>query len=433
VELLMFKNLRWIIVLLLCLVYMINYLDRVALSITVPMIEKELTINPEQFGMIFGSFFFGYAIFNFLGGLAVDKFGPTLVMGLAVGLWSIFCGMTAIATGFYSMLILRVLFGMAEGPICASANKMINGWFPKKQAATAMGLLSAGSPLGGAVAGPIVGYLAISFGWRPAFMIIASIGIVWMLVWFFTAADNPEKSHRVTEHERQWVNRLKTEKINDEEDLTQSAQTLGYYLRQPIILVTAFAFFCYNYILFFFLSWFPAYLVQAHGLNIKEMSLTTVIPWIVGFFGLALGGIISDKIFNLTGRLLLSRKIVLVVSLLAAAICVALAGVVTRVVPAVMLMSVSIFFLYTTGAIYWAIIQDVVHKSKVGSASGFIHLIGSVSGIIGPIATGFIVQNTGHFDSAFILAGGVAALGAILVFFVIKPPKHQPQTRISHS
>ncbi|MCC3733751.1 MFS transporter [Rouxiella badensis] len=429
----MFKNLRWIIVLLLCLVYMINYLDRVALSITVPMIEKELTINPEQFGMIFGSFFFGYAIFNFLGGLAVDKFGPTLVMGLAVGLWSIFCGMTAIATGFYSMLILRVLFGMAEGPICASANKMINGWFPKKQAATAMGLLSAGSPLGGAVAGPIVGYLAISFGWRPAFMIIASIGIVWMLVWFFTAADNPEKSHRVTEHERQWVNRLKTEKINDEEDLTQSAQTLGYYLRQPIILVTAFAFFCYNYILFFFLSWFPAYLVQAHGLNIKEMSLTTVIPWIVGFFGLALGGIISDKIFNLTGRLLLSRKIVLVVSLLAAAICVALAGVVTRVVPAVMLMSVSIFFLYTTGAIYWAIIQDVVHKSKVGSASGFIHLIGSVSGIIGPIATGFIVQNTGHFDSAFILAGGVAALGAILVFFVIKPPKHQPQTRISHS
>ncbi|MCC3704096.1 MFS transporter [Rouxiella badensis] len=429
----MFKNLRWIIVLLLCLVYMINYLDRVALSITVPMIEKELTINPEQFGMIFGSFFFGYAIFNFLGGLAVDKFGPTLVMGLAVGLWSIFCGMTAIATGFYSMLILRVLFGMAEGPICASANKMINGWFPKKQAATAMGLLSAGSPLGGAVAGPIVGYLAISFGWRPAFMIIASIGIVWMLVWFFTAADNPEKSHRVTEQERQWVNRLKTEKINDEEDLTQSAQTLGYYLRQPIILVTAFAFFCYNYILFFFLSWFPAYLVQAHGLNIKEMSLTTVIPWIVGFFGLALGGIISDKIFNLTGRLLLSRKIVLVVSLLAAAICVALAGVVTRVVPAVMLMSVSIFFLYTTGAIYWAIIQDVVHKSKVGSASGFIHLIGSVSGIIGPIATGFIVQNTGHFDSAFILAGGVAALGAILVFFVIKPPKHQPQPRISHS
>ncbi|MCW6283498.1 MFS transporter, partial [Klebsiella pneumoniae] len=181
------KNIRWIIVLLLFLVYMINYLDRVALSITVPMIEKDLALNAEQFGMIFGSFFFGYAVFNFIGGLAVDKFGATLVMGLAVGLWSLFCGLTAVATGFYSMLVLRVLFGMAEGPICASANKMINGWFPKKQAATAVGFLSAGSPLGGAVAGPIVGYLALAFGWRPAFMIIFAIGIVWMVVWFFIA------------------------------------------------------------------------------------------------------------------------------------------------------------------------------------------------------------------------------------------------------
>ncbi|WP_437612961.1 MFS transporter [Erwinia sp. V71] len=419
----MFKNLRWTIVLLLFLVYMINYLDRVALSLTVPMIEKDLMLNAEQFGMIFGSFFFGYALFNFIGGLAVDKYGPTLVLGVAVGMWSLFCGMTAIATGFWSMLILRILFGMAEGPICASANKAINGWFPKKQAATAMGFLSAGSPLGGAVAGPIVGWLALSFGWRPAFMIICSIGIVWMVIWFFIAADNPAKSKRVSADERALIDQLKHEPISAEEDLTQSAHGLGYYLRQPIILVTAFAFFCYNYILFFFLSWFPAYLVQAHNLDIKSMSITTMIPWIVGFVGLALGGLISDKIFKITGKLLLSRKIVLVVSLLAAALCVALAGTVKEVTSAVVLMSVSIFFLYITGAIYWAIIQDVVHRSRVGGISGFIHLIGSLSGIIGPIVTGFIVQNTGKFDSAFVLAGVVAALGAILVLVLVKKPK----------
>ncbi|MEQ4530999.1 MAG: MFS transporter [Mixta sp.] len=419
----MFKNLRWTIVLLLFLVYMINYLDRVALSLTVPMIEKDLMLNAEQFGLIFGSFFFGYALFNFIGGLATDKYGPTLVMGLAVGMWSLFCGLTAVATGFWSMLILRVLFGMAEGPICASANKAINGWFPKKQAATAMGFLSAGSPLGGAVAGPIIGYLALAFGWRPAFVIICSIGIVWMVVWFFVAADNPARSKRVSAEERAMIEQLKAQQPGEEADLTEAAHGLGYYLRQPIILVTAFAFFCYNYILFFFLSWFPAYLVQAHNLDIKSMSMTTVIPWIVGFVGLALGGWISDKIFNVTGRLLLSRKIVLVVALLAAALCVALAGTVEGVTSAVLLMSVSIFFLYITGAIYWAIIQDVVHKSRVGGISGFIHLIGSLSGIIGPIVTGFIVQHTGKFDSAFVLAGVIAALGAILVLFVIKSPK----------
>lgn len=153
------------------------------------------------------------------------------------------------------------------------------------------------------------------------------------------------------------------------------------------------------------------------------MSITTMIPWIVGFVGLALGGMISDKIFRITGKLLLSRKIVLVVCLLAAAVCVACAGTVKDVVPAVGLMSVSIFFLYITGAVYWAIIQDVVHQSRVGSISGFIHLIGSLSGIIGPIATGYLVQHTGKFDSAFILAGGIAALGSLLVLVVVRPPK----------
>lgn len=324
------------------------------------------------------------------------------------------------------MLILRVLFGMAEGPICSSANKMINGWFPRKQAATAMGLLSAGSPLGGAVAGPIVGYLALAFGWRPAFMIICAIGIVWMLIWFFVVSDSPEKSRHASQAERALIAQQKHEEATTDTN-QQSGHSLMFYMKQPIILVTAFAFFCYNYILFFFLSWFPSYLVQAHGLNIKEMSITTVIPWIVGFIGLALGGIISDKIYRMTGKLLLSRKIVLVVCLLASAICVALAGTVTQVIPAVILMSVSIFFLYVTGSIYWAIIQDVVHKSRIGGASGFIHLIGSISGIVGPIVTGFIVQNTGKFDSAFILAGGVAALGAILVLFVIRPSRSEPE------
>lgn len=428
----MVKNLRWTIVFLLFLVYMINYLDRVALSITLPMIEQDLTLNAEQFGIIFGSFFFGYALFNFVGGLAVDRFGPMMVLGVAVGLWSIFCGMTALATGFYSMLILRVLFGMAEGPICSSANKMINGWFPRKQAATAMGLLSAGSPLGGAVAGPIVGYLALAFGWRPAFMIICAVGIVWMLVWFFVVADSPEKSRRAGDAERTLIRELKAADQGSDEANQQPGHSLMFYLRQPIILVTAFAFFCYNYILFFFLSWFPSYLVQAHGLNIKEMSITTMIPWIVGFVGLALGGIISDAIFRLTGKLLLSRKIVLVVCLLAAAACVALAGTVSQVVPAVLLMSVSIFFLYVTGSIYWAIIQDVVHTSRIGGASGFIHLIGSVSGIIGPVVTGYIVQNTGKFDSAFILAGAVAALGAVLVLFVVRPSRATTTPAASH-
>lgn len=424
----MFKHLRWTLVGLLFVVFMINYLDRIALSLTVPMIETDLAINSEQFGLIFGSFFFGYALFNFVGGIATDRYGPTLVMGLSVGFWSLFCGLTAVATGFWSLVVLRVLFGMAEGPICASANKIISGWFPKKQAATAMGILSAGSPLGGAVSGPIIGYLSLAFGWRYAFVIIAIIGVIWAVIWFCIAADNPQKSARVSVSEQQLITQLKNQDLTNTKEERQAGLGLASYFKQPIIMVTAFAFFCYNYILFFFLSWFPAYLVQAHHLDIKSMSLTTMIPWILGFIGLAAGGFISDKVFRMTGKLLFSRKVVLSLSLLIAAIGVGLAGTVESVVPAVALMSVSVFFLYITGAIYWAIIQDVVEPARIGSVSGFIHLVGSISGIIGPVVTGYIVHHSGRFDSAFILAGSIAAVGAVLTWCVIREPKKCPLT-----
>ncbi|GAB7126465.1 MFS transporter [Silvimonas sp. JCM 19000] len=418
----MIKNLRWTLVFLLLLVYMINYLDRVALSLTVPLIEQDLHLNAQQFGVILGSFFFGYAVFNFIGGLAVDRYGPKVVMGLAVIFWSLFCGLTAVATGFYSMLILRVLFGMAEGPICSSANKMINGWFPRRQAATAMGILSAGSPLGGAVAGPIVGMLAVSLGWRQAFVVICAIGLVWAVVWFLLVANKPADSTRVTAKERELIESLKASDPAAPQ-VTSASDGLLHYIKQPVIMATAFAFFCYNYILFFFLTWFPSYLMLAHGLNIKQMSLVTVIPWVVGFIGLALGGVISDVILRLTGKSLLSRKIVLSTCLGVAAVCVALAGTIASVVPAVAMMSVSVFFLYITGSIYWAIIQDVVHPARVGGVSGCVHLVGSISGIIGPIVTGMIVQNTGKFDSAFVLAGVVAATGALWVLFALREPR----------
>ncbi|CDL09590.1 Putative transport protein [Klebsiella pneumoniae IS43] len=128
-------------------------------------------------------------------------------------------------------------------------------------------------------------------------MIIFAIGIVWMIAWFFIAANSPEKHKKVSQEELKLINKMKEEEVALETIENQTAHSLGYYLKQPIILVTAFAFFCYNYILFFFLSWFPSYLVQQHHLDIKQMSLTTMIPWIVGFVGLALGGYISDKNF----------------------------------------------------------------------------------------------------------------------------------------
>lgn len=276
------KTMGWLIVFLLFIVYMLNYMDRSALSITAPLIEKELGFNAAEMGMIFSAFFIGYALFNFIGGWASDKVGPKTVFLIAALLWSVFCGLTGLVTGLWTMLIVRVLFGMAEGPVSAAGNKIINNWISRKESATAIGIFSAGSPLGGAVSGPIVGLLALSLGWRPAFGIIFLFGLVWVLLWYFIVSDKPTMSKRLAPEERIDFENHEDVILSDDGRATPS---LGYYMKQPMVWATTLAFFSYNYILFFFLTWFPMtgiVLQEGAGMpdNIKEGDRVIVDPYI---------------------------------------------------------------------------------------------------------------------------------------------------------
>jgi ACS family hexuronate transporter-like MFS transporter len=193
----MIKSQRWFVVSLLFLAGVINYLDRAALSIAAPLIQKDLNFSHAQLGIVFSSFFIGYALFNFIGGVASDKFGAKKVFGTAMGIWSIFCGATALASGLASLIVLRVLFGMGEGPFSSSNSKMVNNWFPRREVASAIGVISSGTPLGGAVAGPVVGYMAIRFGWRWAFVAIMLLGLAWLVLWSLSTTEHPQQNSRV--------------------------------------------------------------------------------------------------------------------------------------------------------------------------------------------------------------------------------------------
>ena len=420
----MIKSQRWFVVALFFLAGVINYLDRSALSIAAPLIQKDLHFSHAQMGIVFSSFFIGYALFNFVGGVLSDRIGAKRVFGAAMGVWSIFCGATALAGGIVSLIVLRVLFGMGEGPFSSSNSKMVNNWFPRKEVASAIGVISSGTPLGGAIAGPVVGYMALRFGWRWAFVAIMLLGLAWLVLWVTMTTEHPQDHPRIAREE---VELIKSGQA-DEHAISHAADGerlgLGYFIRQPVILATACAFFAYNYVLFFFLSWFPTYLTEAHHLSLRDMSFATVIPWLLGSIGLAAGGFVSDGILRLTGKPLLSRKIVLGVCLGAAAVCVALAGRVASTQGAVALMSVSIFFLYVTGSVYWAVIQDTVPREHVGGVGGFVHLLANLAGVIGPAVTGLIVQAThGAYGSAFVLAGAIAVLGALCSLVWIREPR----------
>ena len=413
----MFARLRWFIIALLFVGGAISYLDRAALSIAAPLIAKDFQLDPGQLGIVFSSFFVGYALFCFVGGLASDRIGPKNVFTIAMTVWSLFCGLTAVTVGLGSLLVVRVVFGMGEGPFSATANKLVSNWFPRREQASAVGMANAGQPIGAALAGPIVGLLAVSAGWRVSFVVIAAIGIVWTLGWVWLATDRPRQHRWLAADDRADLARADAAKP------AEAALPLGTYLRRPAILATAFAFFGYAYILYFFLSWFPTYLTMAQHLSIQKMGVVNAIPWMVGFLGLASGGFVCDAIFRKTGNALFSRKLVLVGSLIVAAISVALAGLVSGVVPAVALMAVAVFFMYLTASTYWAIILDTVEEARIGGVSGFVHLIANLAGIVAPAVTGYLVQWTGTFTSAFALTGGIAVLGAVAVAFLVKEPR----------
>lgn len=238
-----------------------------------------------------------------------------------------------------------------------------------------------------------------------------------LLLWYFIVSDKPTMSKRLAPEERIDFENHEDVILSDDGRATPS---LGYYMKQPMVWATTLAFFSYNYILFFFLTWFPSYLNHSLHLDIKEISIATVIPWVIGAIGMVLGGVCSDVIYRITGNALLSRRLILGVCLAGAAVCVAVSGTVSTIGSAITLMSVSLFLLYLTGPIYWAVIQDVVHKDKVGSVGGAMHGLANISGIIGPLVTGFIVQFSGKYDYAFYLAGAIAIVSSLLVFVFVK-------------
>lgn len=415
-----FRHHRRTILVMLTSAMVINYMDRSALAVAMPFITEDFHLTDVEKGIIFSSFSIGYALFNFLGGVLSDKFGSTKVMVAAMVFWSAMCGLTAGAFSFWSLLVLRVLFGSGEGPISTTANKVVNNWFPLTERARSVGISQAGGPLGGALSGPVVGLLAITFGWRVAFVVIALIGLTWAWIWLLVATDKPSQNKRVSEEE------LAELSVNpsDEQPGDEPVEKVSMWkaILRPAILATAVSLFCYNYILFFFLTWFPTYLVDAQGISLENMSFVTALPWIVGAAGYVGGGFLIDYIFRRTGKQFFSRKVVLVSCLTMSAVLVGVTGTATSAASAVTLMTLAVGFLMLAAPAYWTLIQDAAPKEYVGSAGGLMHGLANISGIVGPTITGFIVAG-GGFAGAFTLAGVLGVVGAAVILVFVRRPR----------
>jgi len=414
-------NYRWYIAGLLFFAGMLNYLDRAALSVVAPLLKSELHIDDAQMGFIFSSFFIGYCALCFIGGWAADKYGPKKVFAMAAGTWSIFCGLTAVITGYVQLLVFRVLFGMGEGPMGTTTNKAITNWFPREETGRALGFTNCGQPLGAALAGPIVGLVAYNFGWRISFVVIAVLGMLWLAAWLLVFKDTPEQHPKVSEAERQLIRASREEVLVDN---VKEGRSLFSYIFSAPVLAVATAFFCFNYVLYFFLTWLPSYFMDYQHLDIKSMSIIGVIPWLgaaVGFLG---GGFLTDLLARKLGNVILARKIMLTVGLGVAAVCVLVTTQVASLGMAVACITVSSVFLFVTPQICWSLIQDIVPKNRVGGTGGFVHLLANLAGIIAPALTGMVVQFGGGYNVAFVISAAVCGVGMVVVILAVRGQSH---------
>lgn len=416
------KKYRTTILVMLTFAMIINYIDRAALSIAMPFITQDFHLTPIEKGLIFSSFSVGYAAFNVIGGYLADRFGGRQVLSWSMGVWSIICGLTALTMNFWSLLLARILFGAGEGPNSATANKVVNTWYPLTERASAAGINQAGGPIGGALAGPIIGFMALSLGWRAAFVVMAVLGLIWVLVWRKLVTETPAEHPKVSAQELAEINADR----GNSPTVAGNHASFGDVLRNRAVLIIGISLFCYNYCLFFFMTWFPSYLVDAKHVSLQNMGIVNSLPWIVGAVGYLSGGLLVDAIFRKTGKRFFSRKLVLVTSLLIAAISIGLSGIMESVTATVAVMTVAIGFLMLAAPAYWALIQDAVPSHQVGTASGFMHGLANLSGIVGPAITGFLIQHSGTYASGFILAGSLGILGALIVALLVGRHKPQP-------
>ena len=421
-------NYRWYIAGLLFFAGMLNYLDRAALSVVAPLLKGELHIDDTQMGFIFSAFFIGYCCLCFVGGWAADRYGPKKVFAWAAGTWSLFCGLTAAITGFFQLVVFRVLFGMGEGPMGTTTNKAITNWFPREEAGRALGFTNCGQPLGAALAGPVVGLVALNYGWRVSFLVIAVFGAIWLLAWLMIFKDTPAQHPKVSEAERTLI------EASRETVLLESAiegKPLVSYIFSAPVLAVAIAFFCFNYVLYFFLTWLPSYLMDYQHLDIKGMSIIGVIPWLGAALGFLGGGILTDVLAKKIGNVIKARKIMLTLGLGVAAVCVLITTQVASLGLAVACITVSSIFLFVTPQICWSLIQDIVPKNRVGGTGGFVHLLANLAGIIAPTLTGVVVQYGGGYNVAFMVAAAVCALGMVVVILAVKGSSRFPAVALA--
>ena len=413
---------RWYVLLLISVMYLITYLDRVNISTAAPAISKEFGFDKVTMGVIFSAFVWAYAAFQVPGGWLSDRFGARGVLAGVVGYWSIMTAATAAAFGSVSFIVVRFLFGVGEAGAFPGATRAMQLWYPRRERGLVQGVTHSASRLGAAIAPPIVVLLMSHFGWRSVFYICGAAGLVWSLWWYLTYRNLPEEHSLVNKSELETIRGVDDKgAINPPPVEKQTNVPWSMLVRSPNMWAIMCAYFTYVYCLWIFLSWLPSYLIEARHFTLIKVGLYASLPLFAGVIGDTVGGLATDWLLKATGSAKIGRRVVAIVGLLGCAICIVPAALTSNAYVAVYGLTASMFFLEFTIGPSWAVPMDTGGKYS-GTVSGMMNMAGNIGGALSPLVFGFLAQG-GNWQAPFIVAAVLLVAGSAVWAFWLDPDK----------
>lgn len=409
------KRIQTAALVLLVLSGLINYLDRSTLSIANSAVSSEMGLSASEMGLLLSAFSLPYAFAQLPMGALLDRLGARVTLGFGMLLWSF----AQLAGGFVrtvnQFFIARLLLGVGEAPQFPAGAKVFSEWFALKERGRPTGIFVASTTIAPALAPPLLTGLMFAFGWRGMFIIMGGLGILIAIAWYAIYRDRRDVPLTAEE-----IAYLEDGQPADDRSMT-SAEWRGLF-RQRTTWGLIFGFMGVIYMVWLYLTWLPAYLEKERGLPLATAGWVMIIPYLAGTFGQLSSGVLADHLLARGMQPINSRRLPICIGLVFAALFTIPAAYTPSLPLAIACISGAMYFINLASGSSWALVSVAAPRRLVASLGSLQNFGGYLGGSLAPVITGVIVDRTGSFIYALVIAAAVALAGAISYLFLVRDP-----------
>jgi sugar phosphate permease len=407
---------RWGIGALLGAGVLINYIDRIGLSVAAPQIKDMFQLTPVELGLLFSAFAWSYSLLQIPVGMVLDRFGPTRVGRWGAFLWGLASLITAFSSGFAGIFIARVILGVAEAPAFPVSSKATGYWFPRHERGLATAIFDAAAKFSNVIGVPLVAVTVVAFGWRWGFALTAALSFLYFIAFYLLYRD-PSADPHLSKAEYDYIKRGGAAPEGKAD--AGAMNMLGYLLGKSKVWGLTIGFSAYGYTFYLFLTWLPGYLVEAMHMSIIKSAGFAAIPWAFATLtDLFVGGWLIDHLVKRGKDESKVRKTVLIVGMLFG-LAVFGATQTTDPVWAIFWISIALGGLASAAPVGWSLPSLIAPKGGAGTIGGIMNFANNLMGAAAPIVTGMIVGATASFANAFMVAGVILVIGIVCFVFVL--------------